>query len=611
PYLSTLGTDIVWYSPNQNNYPANCPLYQYKTIRIGSQMNNSDDTSYIDFQGTSTKWYQSSVEDENHLDFFILEVNTQPTINFTITNTYEAASVSVTKFWDHTGNTGTRPTQAVVTLYSNGTPAENQVVATLNGHDDTHTWSDLPIKDEEGNAISYTVQENQIANYKASPTSTEVDGEIHHTITNTYVPDGAKTNISVKKVWDHDGNNGNQPDSVTVQLYKNGQAEGAPVSLNNTNNNECTWTDLPMKDSNGNVINYTVGEDDVPGYEAAITSTYTPPITSSTAGGWSVAEEFIDGGTYLLVHKESGKDYAINSSLKSTSYINGSQSPADAIQWVASASGSGFLLQAKSISPARYISIKSGNLSLNSSGVALTYSTSGTDRNKIRTSSGTKLYLAGRANDYETDNSINNAIDFIIYKLNTGTTTSNAQTSYTITNTYKPAVDIDLYKVSADDTPIPLGGAEFALYKFDSTAPAIIPGTADVPGTRVGGTYTSSSLDVNKGYATLSALEEGTYYLIETLAPDGYNKLNEPIVFTISQSGEVAITSGGAWATVATGASGHVLTVKNQRGYTLPETGGRGNRPYILAGLLTLALGLAVYHVYQRFKRAEGRCEPS
>ena len=65
-------------------------------------------------------------------------------------------------------------------------------------------------------------------------------------------------NVPVRKIW-KDNNIAERPD-VTVQLYKNGTAEGNSIILNDANNWEYKWTKLHKYDSQGNEIQYTVKE---------------------------------------------------------------------------------------------------------------------------------------------------------------------------------------------------------------------------------------------------------------------------------------------------------------------------------------------------------------
>lgn len=71
----------------------------------------------------------------------------------------------------------------------------------------------------------------------------------------------------------------------------------------------------------------------------------------------------------------------------------------------------------------------------------------------------------------------------------------------------------------------------------------------------------------------LNGLEAGTYYLVETKAPDGYNIVSGPIKVIIKQSTD---DNEANWTLTAQGANGQVLTVKNNTGTILPSTGGTG-----------------------------------
>ena len=80
---------------------------------------------------------------------------------------------------------------------------------------------------------------------------------------NTQPPLDGNITIEVSKVWD-DGSN--KPEQITVQLWANGKEVGQPATI--MPDNEDTWfhrfNNMPAKDSNGNLINYTVTEENVP-----------------------------------------------------------------------------------------------------------------------------------------------------------------------------------------------------------------------------------------------------------------------------------------------------------------------------------------------------------
>ena len=103
-------------------------------------------------------------------------------------------------------------------------------------------------------------------------------------------------NLEATKVWDDQDNvEGLRPESIEFQLYKNGTAEGKPVALSAGNNWKVTFSNLPDKDSAGNLISYSVKEVKVPAYytvdkeeaefvdgKATITNKRTPETTEVT-----------------------------------------------------------------------------------------------------------------------------------------------------------------------------------------------------------------------------------------------------------------------------------------------------------------------------------------
>lgn len=86
----------------------------------------------------------------------------------------------------------------------------------------------------------------------------------------------------------------------------------------------------------------------------------------------------------------------------------------------------------------------------------------------------------------------------------------------------------------------------------------------------------------DSGTFTIVGLDAKEYYLTETVAPAGYNKLAEPIKLVVS-SDKVTTEDGTVLAN-------DTLTVTNQSGATLPGTGGIGTTIfYVIGGLLMAA----------------------
>jgi len=95
------------------------------------------------------------------------------------------------------------------------------------------------------------------------------------------------TSITVRKIWqDDDDRAGIRPDRIKAQLYRNGKAYGAVVTISEDNNWMFTWNDLPIFDEAGASYEYTVKEVDVPdGYvcteDGTIENMYTLTNTIS------------------------------------------------------------------------------------------------------------------------------------------------------------------------------------------------------------------------------------------------------------------------------------------------------------------------------------------
>nr|WP_240978079.1 SpaA isopeptide-forming pilin-related protein [Knoellia sp. DB2414S] len=141
-------------------------------------------------------------------------------------------------------------------------------------------------------------------------------------------------------------------------------------------------------------------------------------------------------------------------------------------------------------------------------------------------------------------------------------------------------------------TTCPLPGATFAIYATDPSQAGATPIangiTADVTG---GAAFTSAALAY-----------PGTYWLVETKSPGGYELLAQPIRFTLGSSG---ITLVGAPTSVmlAPGSTTTIQVVDSKAG-RLPAAGGHGPLRTTLLGLLIVALGAA----YTR--RPSGRRAP-
>lgn len=146
---------------------------------------------------------------------------------------------------------------------------------------------------------------------------------------------------------------------------------------------------------------------------------------------------------------------------------------------------------------------------------------------------------------------------------------------------------VDLGTIKEDGTPAETGNLIKLVY--DSTDSTYRVATASDKNT----TYVMTA-----GNITIKGLDDAEdYYLYETKAPAGYNRLTEPVKFKINatytsaDSCPAVLTKVGDAAEAATG-----LKVENNAGTTLPSTGGMGTTVFYVVGggLMAVAVVLLV-----------------
>ena len=167
-----------------------------------------------------------------------------------------------TKVWNDDGNVHkTRPDSINITLYADGSPV-NATPAWSNTDSDTWSFSftNLPAVNTSGATIRYTVREASVANYESS-----VSGS---TITNTLIPRQPREYreiAGVKTFVDNENAGATRPSYITVRLLRDGVEIDSRTVTAATN-----WTynfgSHPVDDGYGNIYEYTVREDGVPGY---------------------------------------------------------------------------------------------------------------------------------------------------------------------------------------------------------------------------------------------------------------------------------------------------------------------------------------------------------
>lgn len=172
---------------------------------------------------------------------------------------------------------------------------------------------------------------------------------------------------------------------------------------------------------------------------------------------------------------------------------------------------------------------------------------------------------------------------------------NNLKTDKSETETY--TYGIPVFKYTGTDTG--LADAKFILSKVENATEAdamkftsnghIYRYTVDQ--TNGGGNTTLVS--PTDGHFEINGLEAGTYYLKETEAPKGYNKIQKSIKIEILENGSIKVDNNAITGDVR---------VQNNTGSILPSTGGMGTTLiYVVGSILVLASGMVLFN-----KRKEG-----
>jgi LPXTG-motif cell wall-anchored protein len=158
---------------------------------------------------------------------------------------------------------------------------------------------------------------------------------------------------------------------------------------------------------------------------------------------------------------------------------------------------------------------------------------------------------------------------------------------------------IKIKKVNMTQTDKTLSGAVFDLYRKAYT------NESGVSVSGLSGSYvkvnTQEIKTGNDGMVEVDHLPPNTYYLVETEAPIGYDKMTSPQSFTLKRK-TVTVPTGSSYITGETvTAEIPTLTVGNNPGLILPNTGGSGTTCYLLTGII-LMLGSAGIYILMRRK---------
>ncbi|MCF0115183.1 MAG: Cna B-type domain-containing protein, partial [Erysipelotrichaceae bacterium] len=179
---------------------------------------------------------------------------------YDVINTYkpEKVTISGAKTWnDFDDQDGKRPVSITINLFANGTKIDSKTVTAKDGW--KWSFSDLDKFDKDHKLINYTISEDVVKDYES-----EVKG---YDVINTHKPE--LTKIEGTKTWkDNDNQDGKRPVAIIINLLKNGtKIDSKTVTAED--GWKWSWTNLE-KYEKGKLINYTISEEVVEGYETEV-----------------------------------------------------------------------------------------------------------------------------------------------------------------------------------------------------------------------------------------------------------------------------------------------------------------------------------------------------
>ena len=186
--------------------------------------------------------------------------------------------------------------------------------------------------------------------------------------------------------------------------------------------------------------------------------------------------------------------------------------------------------------------------------------------------------------------------DGTVKLINTGATanltsvTEEEVVTYTLTILNGKIKKVSFMKVDIANISHALSGAEFDLYKVTAGEREETP--------YISGMVSDDDGMLTSGGAVVFNLPLGTYHLVETKAPAGYNLKASAVTITVTEDGvtyiddETGIDENGDGKSEQDGVT--TLKIVNSSGYELPSTGGIGAERFTVAGLLLIALAVTL-----------------
>ena len=236
---------------------------------------------------------------EDGFKFYKKSISGDMNDGFDVTNTFkiptETISVKADKHWaDNSNQAKKRPTSIILRL-KNGAEIVEDKTLTGTGDDWTYTFENVPKYNQFGNEVNYSLEELETNTGDLKFYNKDVAGTYKSgfTVSNTFnVPD-EKVNVAVTKNWDDNSNvNEKRPTSIKYVL-NGGTAPVEQVVSGNTTTDEnwsYTFANLPKYNELGNIINYSVEEQEVNANDFKF---YTNKVIGDKDAGFTITNKFV------------------------------------------------------------------------------------------------------------------------------------------------------------------------------------------------------------------------------------------------------------------------------------------------------------------------------
>ena len=269
-------------------------LYEDETIKeieLTQPWTTTYNIDTVDESGNSLDFNKISfIEKEvnsNDLEFYDEELDYSldsqtGVITVNVTNTYRipeiTKEITFTKQWEDNSNEYSKRPEQIKIVAKNGESVVKEIVVDVTEENTiTGTIYGLPYYDENGQEITYTIDEIEVNENDLKFYSKQID-QTSFTITNTFTVPEDKTSIDVTKIWsDNSNENATRPAQIKLQV-KDGDTvvQEQVVNVDNTTDEKVyTFENLALYNSTGEEIVYTVdelevNENDLIGYTKSI-----------------------------------------------------------------------------------------------------------------------------------------------------------------------------------------------------------------------------------------------------------------------------------------------------------------------------------------------------